>query len=186
MEQITLRQWRDSDLEPYAAMNRDPEVMRFFPAPLTADQSRASLERQRRLIAERGWGLWAVDVDGEFAGFAGLSVPTFEAPFMPCVEIGWRLRREFWGRSIGFRAARQALAHGFDTVGLAEIVSFTAAINQRSRRLMERLGLTRDPADDFEHPSIPVGHALRHHVLYRAYPPRSTTAGASASMAPLS
>lgn len=167
MERIALRQWRDSDLEPYVAMNRDPEVMRYFPALLEPEQSRASFERQRRFIAERGWGLWAVDVDGTFAGFTGLAVPTFAAPFMPCVEIGWRLRRDFWGRGIGFRAAQQALAYGFDTLHLAEIVSFTAAVNQRSRRLMERLGLVRDLAGDFDHPSIPLGHELRRHVLYR-------------------
>lgn len=100
MEQLTLRQWRDSDLEPYAAMNADPEVMRYFPALLSHEESAASLERMRRAIDDRGWGQWAVEVDGAFAGFTGLSVPGFSAPFTPCVEIGWRLRREFWGRSL--------------------------------------------------------------------------------------
>jgi RimJ/RimL family protein N-acetyltransferase len=102
-----------------------------------------------------------------FAGFTGLAVPRFEAAFTPCVEAGWRLRREFWGRGIAFRAALQALEFGFSTLGLPEVVSFTAALNVRSRRLMERLGFTRDPSDDFDHPAVPDGHKLRRHVLYR-------------------
>lgn len=166
-EEIVLRQWRDSDLGPYAAMNANPEVMRYFPAPLTRAETAASLQRVRRAIDERGWGLWAVDVEGEFAGFTGLNVPTFSAPFMPCVEIGWRFRRKFWGRSLAYRAARAALSFGFESLTLAEIVSFTAATNLRSRRLMERLGLEHDTAGDFDHPSIPKGHTLRRHVLYR-------------------
>jgi RimJ/RimL family protein N-acetyltransferase len=167
MEQVALRQWRDSDLEPYAAMNADPEVMRYFPAPLNREQSEASLNRQRAFISERGWGLWAVDVDGTFAGFTGLAIPTFKAPFLPSVEVGWRLRREYWGRGIAFRAALLALDYGFNVLKLQEIVSFTAAVNFPSRRLMERLGFIRDASNDFEHPSIPSGHELRHHVLYR-------------------
>src|SRR5436305_15909 len=105
MEQITLRQWRDSDLEAYVAMNADPEVMRYFPALLSREQTEASLVRQRALIEERGWGLWALDVDGAFAGFVGLAVPSFAAPFMPCVEVGWRLRREYWGRGVAYQGA---------------------------------------------------------------------------------
>jgi RimJ/RimL family protein N-acetyltransferase len=170
MEQIVLRQWRDSDLEPYAAMNADPEVMRHFPALLTRAETAASLERLRRAIDERGWGLWAVDVDGVFAGFTGLNVPAFSAPFTPCIEMGWRFRREFWGRGLAYRAAREALAIGFESLKLAEIVSFTAATNVRSRRLMERLGFERDASGDFDHPSIPEGHELRRHVLYRISP----------------
>ena len=167
MEQVTLRQWRDSDLEPYAAMNSDAEVMRYFPSLLTRDQSEASLVRQRTFIEQHGWGLWAVDVDSAFAGFTGLAIPGFEAPFMPCVEVGWRLRREYWGRGVAYRGALQALAYGFSILKLPEIVSFTAAVNAPSRRLMERLGFARDAGSDFEHPSIPEGHELRHHVLYR-------------------
>jgi RimJ/RimL family protein N-acetyltransferase len=167
MDQISLRQWRDSDLEPYSAMNRDPEVMRYFPALLTCEQSAASLVRQRDLIAERGWGLWALDVDGAFAGFVGLAVPTFAAPFMPCVEIGWRLRREYWGRGIAYRGALQAVEYGFTVLKLQELVSFTAAANVRSRRLMGRLGFVHDAASDFDHPSIREGHELCRHVLYR-------------------
>jgi RimJ/RimL family protein N-acetyltransferase len=167
MEQLLLRQWRDSDLEPYAAMNADLEVMRYFPIPLTWDESVASLERQRRAIAERGWGFWAVEVDGVFAGFTGLSTPRFTAHFTPCTEIGWRFRREFWGRGLAFRAACEALRFGFESLRLSEIVSFTAASNLRSRRLMERLGFVRDLGGDFEHLFIPGGHELRRHMLYR-------------------
>jgi RimJ/RimL family protein N-acetyltransferase len=167
MTDVVLRQWRDADLELYASMNRDPEVMHYFRSPLTREQSQASLDRQRTLIDERGWGLWAVDVDGAFAGFTGLAVPSFEAAFLPCVEIGWRLGREYWGRDIAYRAAIQALEYGFIVLKLPEIVSFTATINARSRRLMERLGFGHDPADDFDHPAIPAGHELRPHVLYR-------------------
>ena len=167
MEEVVLRQWRDSDLAPYAAMNGDPEVMRYFPARLTYEESKASLVRQRALIEQRGWGLWALEVDGAFAGFTGLAIPSFEAPFMPCVEAGWRLRREYWGRGIAYRGALRALDYGFNVLKLPEIVSFTAAVNDPSRRLMDRLGFRHDVTSDFEHPSMPEGHELRHHVLYR-------------------
>lgn len=167
MEQVSLRQWRDADLDPLAAMNRDPRVMRYFPSLPDREQSAAALRRQRDFIEQRGWGLWAVDVDGEFAGFTGLAVPTFAAPFLPCVEVGWRLRHEYWGRGIAFRAAQEALGHAFTVLCLPEVVSFTAAVNLRSRRLMERLHFTRDEAGDFLHPAIPAGHELSPHVLYR-------------------
>ena len=167
MEQIILRQWCDSDLEPYVAMNADPEGRRFFPALMSREQSEASLARQRTFIEERGWGMWALDVDGVFAGIVGLAVPTFEAPFMPCVEVGWRLRREYWGRGVAYRGALQALDYGFNILKLPEIVSFTAVANVRSRRLMERLEFVHDPADDFAHPLIAEGHELRRHVFYR-------------------
>ncbi|HTL66284.1 MAG TPA: GNAT family N-acetyltransferase [Lacunisphaera sp.] len=166
-DRITLRQWRDDDLDPYAAMNADPVVMEHFPRPLDRAESAESMARQRALIAERGWGLWVLDVNGAFAGFTGLAVPRFAAPFMPCVEIGWRLRQAFWGRGLALAAAAAALAHGFDRLHLAEIVSFTAASNQRSRRLMERLGFARDAGGDFLHPSLPPESPLRPHVLYR-------------------
>ena len=167
MEALLLRQWKDSDLEPYSAMNADGEVMRYFPALLTPAESLASFERLRKAIDERGWGLWAVEVDGTFAGFTGVSIPTFSAPFTPCTEIGWRFRREFWGRGLATRAAQEALRFGFERLKLSEIVSFTAAINVRSRKLMERLGFGRDEDGDFDHPAIPQGHVLRAHVLYR-------------------
>jgi RimJ/RimL family protein N-acetyltransferase len=167
MEALILRQWKDSDLGPYTAMNADLEVMRHFPALLTPAESAASFKRLRGAIAERGWGLWAVEVDGVFAGFTGLNIPTFSAHFTPCTEIGWRFRREFWGRGLATRAAQEALAFGFGVLKLSEIVSFTAATNVRSWRLMERLGFERDVSGDFDHPAIPEGHVLRRHRLYR-------------------
>ena len=170
MERISLRQWRDSDLELFAAMNSDPEVMRYFAGVMTREESAEMMERHRGLIAERDWGLWAVDVDYALAGFVGLAIPRFEAPFMPCVEVGWRLRREYWRRSIAYRAALEALDYGFNVLRLPEIVSFTTATNARSRRLMERLGFVHDAEDDFNHPSIPDGDELRPHVLYRLRP----------------
>jgi RimJ/RimL family protein N-acetyltransferase len=167
MEALVLRQWKDSDLEDYVRMNADVEVMRYFPAVLTRAESSASFERMRRAIDERGWGLWAVDVDGAFAGLTGLNVATFPAPFTPCTEISWRFRREFWGRGLATRAALEALRIGFAELKLHEIVSFTATPNVRSQRLMERIGLERDAHGDFDHPAISEGHPLQRHVLYR-------------------
>lgn len=164
---VILRQWHDSDFEPFASMNADVEVMRFFPRPLTAEESRQALQRFRQGIEQRGWGLWAVQVDGRFAGFTGLSEPKFSAHFTPCVEIGWRLRREYWGRGIAFEAAQQAAKYAFLTLCLDQLVTFTAATNLRSRKLMERLGFSHDSRDDFMHPSLEENHPLRHHVLYR-------------------
>lgn len=170
MADVAIRQWREADREPFAALNADLDVMRYFPAPLSREESDALVERQRTLIDARGWGLWAVEVDGAFAGFTGLAVPSFETSFTPCVEIGWRIARNFWGQSVAYRAARLALSYGFDELKLAEIVSFTAAVNSRSIRLMERLGFTRDLHGEFFHPRIDRGHELSRHVLYRKRP----------------
>ena len=166
---LILRPWRDEDLAPFAALNADPAVMEHFPATLSRAESDAFAARVRSEMAERGFGLWAVEAPGvaPFAGFTGLAVPRFDAHFTPCVEIGWRLAREHWGRGFAPEAARAALAHGFGPLGLDEVVSFTAAGNLRSRRVMEKLGMTHAPGDDFEHPSLAVGHPLRRHVLYR-------------------
>jgi RimJ/RimL family protein N-acetyltransferase len=168
-QRLILRPWRDEDLAPFAALNADPGVMEHFPATLSRAESDAFAERVRSEMAARGFGLWAVEVPGvaPFVGFTGLAVPRFEARFTPCVEVGWRLAREHWGNGYAPEAARAALAHGLGVLGLDEIVSFTAAGNLRSRRVMEKLGMTHDPADDFEHPSLAPGHPLRRHVLYR-------------------
>jgi RimJ/RimL family protein N-acetyltransferase len=155
-------------------MNSDPEVMRYFPAILTRQEASESLNRVRSEIDERGWGVWAADVDGEFAGMAGLFSPRFTAHFTPCTEILWRFRRRFWGRGLAYAAAVQALTYGFSKLRLTEIVAFTAVSNLRSIRLMERLEFTRDVEGDFEHPHILPGHPLRHHVLYRKKPNQST------------
>jgi ribosomal-protein-alanine N-acetyltransferase len=166
-ERLLLRQWRDDDLEPFADLNADPEVMRHFPRTLSRAESDTLVQRQRTLIAERGWGLWAVEAPEGFIGFVGLSEPRFEAHFTPAVEVGWRLARHGWRKGYATEAARAAVGFGFDELGLDEIVSFTFAGNERSRGVMERLGMTRDEADDFEHPLLPKGDPLRAHVLYR-------------------
>jgi RimJ/RimL family protein N-acetyltransferase len=167
---LHLRLWRDEDLPAFAAMNADPRVMEFFPKPLDRAESDALAARIRDLLAQRGFGLWAVEVPGvaDFIGFVGLTVPKFEAHFTPCVEIGWRLAHEHWGRGYATEAARAALDFGFGHLALEEIVSLTTTVNQRSRAVMERIGMTRTPADDFDHPALPEGHPLRRHVLYRA------------------
>jgi RimJ/RimL family protein N-acetyltransferase len=167
---LILRQWRDSDLAAFAAINADPAVMQFMAARLDREASDALARRIQTRIAESGYGLFAVAVPGvaPFIGFTGLAAPPFEAHFTPCIEIGWRLARAFWGFGYATEAATAVLAFAFDTLRLPEIVSFTTAGNQRSRAVMERLGMTRDPADDFDHPALPEDHPLRPHVLYRS------------------
>ena len=140
-------------------------------APLSRNEGRAMLDRMRGVIEQRGWGIWAVEVDGDFAGMVGLSVPRWPLPFSPCTKVLWRLRKQYWGRGIAYAAASQAVANGFAQVGLDEIVAFTTPPNLRSIRLMERLGFARDHAGDFDHPAVPEGHALRRHVLYRKKKP---------------
>lgn len=166
---LRLRSWREEDLEPFAALNADPEVMRHFPATLTREQSDAFVATIQRGFEERGYGLWALEVraDGCFVGFVGLTIPHFPAAFMPCVEIGWRIAREHWGCGFAPEAARASLTHGFDAAGLGEIVSFTSRGNTSSRRVMEKLGMSRNPSEDFDHPSVEEGSPLRRHVLYR-------------------
>ena len=166
---LRLRPWRDEDLTPFAALNADPRVMEHFPKTLSRAESDAMAARIRDHFAARGFGLWAVEVPGVvgFIGFVGLAVPTFEAHFTPCVEIGWRLAWEHWGRGYATAAADAAVAHAFGPLGLGEVVAFTVPANRRSRHVMERLGMRRSPADDFEHPNLPKGHPLRPHVLYR-------------------
>lgn len=167
---LRLRRWRAEDREPFARMNNDPVVMRYFPAPMTPEETDASIARIEESLEQRGFGLWAVEITGfaPFAGFVGLNVPRFESHFTPCVEIGWRLSREFWHRGYATEGARAALTFGFDTLGLNEIVSFTAPSNAASRRVMEKIGMRRNPDDDFDHPLVPEGHPIRRHVLYRA------------------
>ena len=169
-ERLLLRQWRDEDFEPFAEMNADPIVMEFFPSVLGRDESHAAAEGNRKQIDQHGWGLWAVEVVGsaEFIGFTGLwSVPAAEFPFAPAVEIGWRLARPYWGRGYATEAASAARDFAFSDLALGEIVSMTSVQNTRSRRVMEKLGMTRDLVDDFDHPRVPDGHPLRRHVLYR-------------------
>ena len=173
---IILRQWRDEDIGPLAAMNADPEVMRFFPGLRTNMESNHFLTCCRSDIDARGWGFWAVEVDGEFAGLTGLNEPNFTAHFTPCIEIGWRFHRKFWGRSIAYASARAAESYAFQNLKLSELVTFTAAINLPSRRLMERLGFVRKETEDFQHPLLAMDSPIGPHVLYRKknQPPTQT------------
>ncbi len=167
-ERLVLREWRDSDLPVFAALNADPETMRYFSSTLTRDQTHALAERIRGWMAASGWGLWAVEVTGgePFIGFVGLNAVPEQMPFAPALEVGWRLARSSWGNGYATEAARTAVAFAFDTVGVDELVSMTAVGNQRSRAVMERLGMTRNPADDFDHPLV-TADRVRAHVLYR-------------------
>jgi ribosomal-protein-alanine N-acetyltransferase len=166
---LVLRHWHSGDRDLFAAMNADPEVMEHFPATLTRDESDAMVDRIEAGFAEHGFGLWALEIaeTGRFIGFTGLSKPRFEAHFTPAVEVGWRLARSFWGHGYAGEAARRALEFAFGDVGLDEIVSFTSKANVRSQAVMGRIGMTHDPADDFDHPLVDEGHRLRRHVLWR-------------------
>ena len=167
-ERLWLRQWRESDREPFAAMNSDPEVMEFYPSLQDRATSEASIAGWQSQFEAQGWGIWAVEllVSGQFIGYTGLSVPRHTLPFSPCVEVGWRLARKYWGSGFAAEGARAALGAGFGRLALPEIVSFTSAGNLRSRAVMERLGMI-DAKQDFEHPGVPEGHPLRLHCLYR-------------------
>jgi ribosomal-protein-alanine N-acetyltransferase len=166
---LRLRPWRDEDLDPFAALNADPRVREHFPNLLTRSESDAQATAMRAHLAAHEFGFWAVEVPDvtPFAGIVGLSPVGFEAPFTPCIEVGWRLAHEHWGRGYATEAATAVLAHAFGPLGLAEVVSFTVPGNHRSRRVMEHLGMRHSPGDDFQHPGVPQSHPLRPHVLYR-------------------
>ncbi len=165
---VSLGPWQAGDRAPFAALNADAETMRWFPSVLDRAQSDALADTIESMLARQGWGFWAArQEDGEFIGFVGLNVPRFDAPFMPAVEIGWRLARSHWNRGYATEAATLALDHAFGVLELAEVVAFTTVGNHRSRRVMERLGMRHHPADDFDHPALADGHPLRRHVLYR-------------------
>jgi RimJ/RimL family protein N-acetyltransferase len=169
-ERLLLRRWREADREPFAAMNADREVMEYFPARLDRAASDQLIARIETGFDQLGFGLWALELraTGAFLGFTGLMQASVEAHFTPAIEVGWRLARRAWGHGYATEAALASLEFGFADVGLAEIVSFTSAANVRSWAVMERIGMTRDPADDFDHPGLPPPHPLRRHVLYRA------------------
>ena len=172
-ERLILRQWQEPDRDAFARLNADPVVREFFPRGLSREESDADAGRIHKAIEERGWGFWAVEVRGgpPFIGFVGLSKPGFEAHFTsakaPCVEIGWRLAKEHWGNGYASEAATECLRFGFEKLTLQQIVAFTVPLNARSTGVMKRIGMSRDPADDFDHPNLPPGHRLRRHVLYR-------------------
>lgn len=166
---LLLRPWREQDLPAFAALNADSRVMEFFPKVLDRTESDALAARIREHVDRHGFGLWAVEVAGvaAFIGFVGLNTPRFGAHFTPCVEVAWRLAFEDWGRGYATEGARAAVGFAFQQLSLGEVVSFTVPANRRSRAVMERIGMTRRPQDDFNHPSLPEGHPLRPHVLYR-------------------
>jgi RimJ/RimL family protein N-acetyltransferase len=166
---LLLRPWRDEDLEPFARLNADERATQHLLHRLNREQSDAMVARIGAHFEREGFGLWAVEAPGvaPFIGAVGLMVPGFSAAFTPCVEIGWRLAPEFWGRGFASEAARAALTFGFETARLNEVVSFTVPANTRSQAVMQRLGMMRSPVDDFDHPLVPAGHRLLRHVLYR-------------------
>jgi RimJ/RimL family protein N-acetyltransferase len=166
-ERLRLRGWREEDRAPFAALNADPEVMRWFPGTLSRAESDALADRLQAALEDAGWGLWAVErmADQEFLGFTGLARVDFEAPFAPAIEIGWRFARDAWGHGYATEAAQAVARRALGPMELPELVSFTAAGNTRSRAVMERLGMRQD--GEFDHPRLPAGHELRRHVLYR-------------------
>ena len=176
-ERLLLCDWSEEDAEVLLALSQDAEVMRYFPGPATREQVELLVNRSRQGLASGGPGLYSVHTrasepaGGRCIGFVGLMVPRFQAPFMasldPVVEVGWRLRRDAWGRGYATEAAREVLRHGFETLGLPGIVSYTAVPNEPSRAVMRRLGMRHDPDGDFDHPALDAGHPLERHVLYR-------------------
>lgn len=170
-EQLRLRTWRDDDLDRFAEINADPDVMRFFPAPLTTDETAAMINRLQEHQQEHGFCFWAVDLieTNHLIGMIGLSRPKLKTWFTPCVEIGWRLHPSVWGRGVATEGARACLNYAWDKLGLEEVVSFTARINLPSQRVMEKIGMDHDGV--FDHPALPEEHLLQQHVLYRIQRP---------------
>ena len=170
-DRLLLRRWRGSDREAFQKINADLRVMEFFPALLTAEETDQAIVRIEKHFEEHGFGLYAAELraTGTMVGYVGLSIPRFHAPFMPAVEIGWRFAFEVWGRGLATEGARAVVDHAFRDLRLPSLVSFTVPGNVRSRRVMEKIGMEHDADGDFEHPGMPVGHALRRHVLYRLH-----------------
>jgi len=174
---LILRGWTDDDLEPWCAMNADPRVTEFFPVPFPRERSLALAAAMREELEHRGYGWWIAEVKdssaGKFDGTIALTKIAFQAHFTPAVEIGWRLPFALWGNGYATEGARAALDFGFNRLQLDEIVAITAVPNGRSQRVMQKLGMTRDPRDDFDHPKIEPGHRLARHVLYRMRAPQA-------------
>jgi RimJ/RimL family protein N-acetyltransferase len=166
---MILRHWRQSDRQPFSRINADPRVMEFMPGLLSRDESDRLVDRIEGHFQEHGFGLCAVELrrDHSFVGFIGLAVPAFQAEFTPSVEIAWRLSADHWRQGLATEGAREIVRYAFESLGLRDLVSFTVPANLKSRRVMEKLGMTHDPADDFDHPMLPDGHPRRRQVLYR-------------------
>lgn len=167
-ERLLLRQWRKEDLSEFGLLNRDPQVMQYLPKLLTEEESDNLAEKIINLISENGWGFWAVErsTDNAFIGFVGLHEPKYELPVKPCVEIGWRLARKYWGNGYATEAANGVLAFAFNELGLNDVYSFTSVANLKSKAVMERLNL-EDTHSNFDHPTIPVDSVYKNHVLYK-------------------
>lgn len=172
-DRLLLRRWRPADRAPFARMSADPAVMEFYPALLSPEEADVMVDRIETHFTLHDFGPWACELraTGAFIGYIGLVVPRFVAAFTPCVEIGWRLAAPYWGKGLATEGAAAVVRYAFEDLRLDELVSFTVPGNERSRRVMEKLGMTHDPDDDFDHPLVPEGHALRRHVLYRLRPP---------------
>ncbi|ANN70128.1 GNAT family N-acetyltransferase [Bordetella bronchialis] len=172
-QRLRLRLWNDEDLGPYVLLNADSRVTEFLPGPVTPEMARRFFKTQNEQYARDGCCYFAAELEstGELAGFIGLKYQDFAAPFAPCFEIGWRLGSRFWGQGLATEGALSVISYGFNELGLREIVSFTVPANRRSRRVMERIGMTHDSSADFAHPGLPGDHALSLHVLYRISKP---------------
>lgn len=164
---LSFRQWNDGDKNEFRLMNADPKVMEHFPAALNNEESDRLLERIRNSMAHDGFGLWAVEkkIDGELIGFIGFDRTTFKSSFTPCIEIGWRLKKAAWGQGFATEGATACLRYGFSVLGFNEVYSFTAVVNKRSERVMQRIGLIR--IGKFDHPKVDDGSILKRHVLYK-------------------
>jgi len=167
-ERLLMRHWRDEDLALFAKLNADADVMEYYPKILTTTESDAMADKISTLLNERGWGFWAVEQssDRSFIGFVGLHKPLYELPVTPCVEIGWRLAKNFWGKGYATEAALAALEYAFQQLDLTQVYSFTSVSNYKSRSVMERIKM-KNIHKNFEHPIIPIDHPLREHVLYK-------------------
>ena len=168
-ERLILRRWAAADREPFAQINADPRVMEYLGEILSRKQSDEVVDRIETHFQTHGFGLFAAELaeGGDFIGFVGLAAPTFETAFTPCVEIGWRLAAEYWDAGFATEGAREIVRYAFEELRLPELVSMTAIGNERSRRVMAKLGMTHDAAENFDHPRLPSAHPLRRHVLYR-------------------
>ncbi len=168
-ERLILRSWREDDFQQFARLNADPRVMEYFPGILTQEESDQFAKRICTAMKQQGWGLWAASIPdvADFIGYIGLAPVNFVADFTPAVEVGWRLAYDFWNKGYATEGAQAALKHGFETLQMDEIVSFTAIQNTRSQKVMEKIGMTHYPEEDFDHPKLSDGHWLKRHVLYR-------------------
>ena len=172
-ERLILRRFEPEDTDAIVAMNANPKVMEYFAAPISREASIAHLKRISEHWETNGFGLLAFErcQTGQMIGFTGLTIPSYPVPASPCVEIGWRLTPDAWGKGLAFEAAQACLKWGFDKLDLKEIVSFTYKGNTPSRRLMDRLGMKRNKSDDFDHPMLTADSVLLRHVLYRLVDP---------------